>query len=197
MMVSEQLKIVYVDPPKTGSSTMDSIFKHMGCVHIKYRHREQNRWFPKHQRIVPEQYRDYKIIASVRNPYTRLLSLYHFDKKRRYNFANLKLGSFYSYVEGILSNTQNVPSTNQDIYKFRYFPQWKYLENIRVDELIHMESIQADLKKCDLVMRQHIEPKLNKGKYKYSWDEIKSPELIEMINEWAGPDFELYGYERL
>jgi len=40
-------------------------------------------------------------------------------------------------------------------------------------------------------------PHLNSGKNTKTFDDIKTPELIDMINTWAGTDFEQYGYQRL
>ena len=47
MMVSERLKLVYLDPPKTGSQSFDRIFRNMGCTYVKYN--QYGKWVDKHQ----------------------------------------------------------------------------------------------------------------------------------------------------
>ena len=195
MMVSERLKLVYLDPPKTGSQSFDRIFRNMGCTYIKYN--QSGKWVDKHQRVIPEKYQDYKIVASVRNPYRRLFSYYHYDRRRKYNFIGLDMSTFQSYVEGIIEKTSHVPADIDDIAVYRYFPQWKYLSMNRVDHFLRLEHMKEDLAKAEITMKGKTTPKLNKVKYKANWDDIKTPKLIELINIWAGTDFEQYGYDRL
>ena len=198
MMVSEELKMVYIDPPKTGSMSCDNICKKNGFSYIKYRNpgiQRGKKYFNKHQRFVPKKYQDYTTIASIRNPYERLYSLYHFDKAHKYNFIGTSMKSFFTYVSGIVKKYRQ-PVKNNDIRKYRYFPLHMYLEVARVDKFVRTENLFGDLADAGLQVEQN-KVRLNTGKYIRTWKDVKSPELIEMINEWAGADFELYGYEKL
>ena len=193
-MVGTNIRILYIDPPKTGSQTMDRIFRNIGCYPVKYM--QFGKIVDKHQRVVPDQYKDFKTIASVRNPYRRALSFYYYDKRRKYNFINLDMSTFKTYLEGIIEKNSDVPADTDDIARYRYFPQWKYLSTSRIDHVIHLENIRPDFKKAGILLRGRATPRLNKGDYKKTWDDIKTPEFIELVNIWAGDDFELYGYER-
>ena len=194
MMVGTSLSVIYIDPPKTGSQTMDRFFRNMGCKPVQYM--QFGKMVDKHQRTIPDAYKDFKTLASVRNPYRRALSFYYYDVRRKYNFINLDMSTFKTYMEGIIEKNSDVPADTVDIARYRYFPQWKYLSTNRIDHIIHLESIRPDFEKAGIVLKGRATPRLNKGKYKKSWDDLKSPELIELVNIWAGDDFELYGYEK-
>ena len=86
MMVGTHMRVIYIDPPKTGSQTMDRFFKNLGCTPVQYK--QFGKMVDKHQRVIPDAYKDFKTIASVRNPYRRALSYYFYDKRRKYNFIN-------------------------------------------------------------------------------------------------------------
>ncbi len=64
-----------------------------------------------------------------------------------------------------------------------------------VDKIVRMENLHSDLSELGLDMNQELT--LNTGDYLDKWSDIKTPELIEVINLWAGKAFDLYGYERL
>lgn len=196
MMYSQRLRLVYLDPPKTGSQTMDKIFQGMGCSYHKYKN-PKGKVLDKHQRIIPAKFKNYRVFASVRNPYSRALSLYNYDKKRKYNFIKLNMRTFEDYMTGIIAKTAHLPADTSDLHYYRYFPCWKYLSLQPVDHIIHMESITQDLTDAGITYKNQSEPMLNQGRYTKKFDDIKTPELIDMINTWAGTDFEQYGYQRL
>jgi len=196
MMYSQKLKLVYLDPPKTGSQTLDKVFQGMGCSYHKYKN-DKGRVLDKHQRIIPPKYKNYTVFASVRNPYTRALSLYNYDRKRKYNFIKLNMRSFEEYMTGIIEKTSGLPADTDNLHQYRYFPCWKYLSLQPVDHIIHMESIKPDLLDSGLNVKTKSVPHLNSGKNTKTFDDIKTPELIDLINTWAGTDFEQYGYQRL
>jgi hypothetical protein len=199
MMVSEELKMVYIDPPKTGSSTMDDICKAHGFKFVKYRNPSIQRGkkvFNKHLRWVPKEYQDFLTFATVRNPYTRMFSMYHFDKAHKYNFLkHVKLKTFKDYVDGVVKGSTTFPVTNHNLMLYRYLPLHKYLSVARVDKFVRLENLYSDLENLGIKVEK--ERTLNKGKYVRTWEDVKTPYLIDQINTWAGDDFELYGYEKL
>lgn len=195
MMFSRNLKLVYLDPPKTGSQTIDKLLWFNGCSYLKYK-TTSGKMVNKHQRIIPDNFKNYKVFASVRNPYTRALSMYNFDRKRKYNFIGLEMKTFEDYMTGIIAKTAHLPADIEDLKYYRYFPCWKYLSLQPIDHVIHMERITEDLNDAGITLPIS-EPLINRGKYKKTFDDIKTPELIDMINTWAGTDFEQYGYDRL
>ena len=195
-MVSEKRQMVYIDTPKTGSTTINSICESHDFKLIRYLDTNDKKFFHYHQRWVPEVFRDYLTFASVRNPYERLYSLYQHDFKHKYNFLRLDIRTFQDYVEGLVYRCDSL--TQEDLLddrKYIYLPQHKYLSVSRVDKIVRMENLHSDLSELGLDMNQELT--LNKGDYLDKWSDIKTPELIEVINLWAGKDFDHYGYERL
>jgi len=194
MIVNSILGLVYIDPPKTGSQTMDMIFKKLGGYIVEYKW--QDKMVDKHQRVLPKEFKNFKTLATVRDPYRRALSFYHYDRKREINFLDLDMSTFKTYLEGIIEKTSDAPADTNDMAVYRHFPQWKYLSTNHIDHVIHLESIRTDLLKAGIRLKGNRMPKYNRGRYTEKWNDVKTPELIELVNIWAGDDFDLYGYEK-
>lgn len=182
-------KLIYIDPPKTGSTSLDNYFKrHCKGRHIKYHPSVQ-----KHMREIPDEFSDFDVVASVRNPYTRLFSLYKMDIRLKLSWHGVRLDNFDNYAQDVLNVCKSHSSDNHDQSVYRYFSCSKYLEIFQLKEFIRMEEMVLDLQKLGFNASPS---KQNSGNYKETWLDNARPDTIAIINEWAGEDFQLYGYER-
>ncbi len=192
MMRVDFLRLIYIDPLKTGSQSLDRYWKSFFGSYLTY-----NSELDKHRRHITEhRYKNYRLCASVRNPYTRAYSLWNMDRHKKIQPLKVRIDNFKDYMEDVINLCAKYPNSD-DLAIYRYYSCSEYLKpfDIADNNIIHMENMKDDLKNMGFdVTRITIR---NKGTYDNSWDEIKTPELIEMINQWAGADFELYGYERL
>lgn len=198
MIVCPNYELVYLDIPKTASKSLDHVFrKHFRGENIRRKDPEIPGWKYKHCRIIPDYAKNYTKIASVRNPYDKIVSHYFYNKKRGYR-TNPKptFPTFEEFVDECLDKLHNNPidSLNGNIYGF--FPCSKYLEVTGYDYIIRTEHIQEDFDKIPLPLSGITIPKMNTNSKRPRWNDIKTKELNEKIIEWACDDFELFGYEK-
>lgn len=192
MILLPDKRIVYVDPTKTGSQSLDLIFKQL---HRGQYIRIPNQSTDKHNRVIPTELADCEILASVRNPYERVFSLYKMDIRLNLTFhADVDKG-FDHYLDCVLDLDEKYPHDHNDVSVYRYFSCSKWLEMYDVDYVVRMEHMLEDLDKHGLSCPRNVV--MNPGNYEESWDSENKSERISKINAWARKDFENYGYEKL
>jgi len=192
MILMPRHDIIYADPTKTGSQSLDLIFKQL--YHGQYI-RIPNQSTDKHNRIVPPELLHCDIIGSVRNPYERLFSLYKMDIRLNLDFhADIDKG-FDHYLDCVLDLDEKYPHDHDDIQVYRYFSCSKWLKMYDVKHIIRMENMLEDLQSAGLSCPRNVV--MNPGKYNDEWHSENYHERVAKINAWAGKDFELYGYEKL
>ena len=196
MMRVDKLKLIYVDPPKTGSQSMDRLFEHYyGGTQIKFTRRTD-----KHSKKIPSDCQDYNIAATVRNPYTRAYSLYNMDVNKNISHFGVRLDNFKNYITDVIELCKQKPNSS-NLRVYRYYNLTNYLREFNVKLLIKMEDIHTHIKELKLnnafgnVDNIHA----NAGTYpeNKTWRNVETPELISLINTWAESDFDNYGYIKL
>lgn len=193
MIRVDRFKLIYIDPLKTGSQSLDKFWKYHGGMYLK---NSPNSKADKHRRHLNEsRYENWRLCASVRNPYTRAYSLWNMDVKKKINPHNIRLNDFQDYMEDIVNLCSKYPDSD-DIRVYRYYSCSQYLKpfDIPDNHIIHMENMKADIQSMgfapkDIVVR-------NRGRYKQPWKDVSNELLMGLINVWAYGDFEKYGYER-
>jgi len=188
LIISDTHKFVYIDVPKTGSVSLSNFFiKHYnGYLGEEGLYPES---WGYHNRVIPEYAKNYRVIASVRNPYTRLVSAYYHDVL--YPKEHSATGSMSDYLDfniDLLKLDNDVP----EFYYYRNFPQWKYLFPIKCDVYIHTEDLKFELYKAGFDTTNLLKEHTNSHP---RWEDTCSEVLKRKIWTFAGPDFELYGYK--
>ena len=191
MMRVDRHKLIYIDPLKTGSQSLDKFWKAHGGQYLRYSSK-----LDKHRRHIREpRLQDYRLCASVRNPYTRAYSLWNMDRIKKINPHNMRLGNFMEYMEDVVNLCSKYPDSDE-LNIYRYYSCSQYLSpfDIADNHIIRMENMAEDVKNMgfapkDIVVR-------NRGRYKQTWKDVSNDLLMGLINVWAYGDFEKYGYER-
>jgi len=194
MRISHEHKLIFFSTPKCGSHTgweiMEKYFnaKRTGTIHLG---------------VVPEKYRNYLAFTFVRNPYERAIaiwnSLLEFPKTdndergyRRQFMSYIGSDTFEDFCEW-LASTGGVTDRARITW-----PQWKIhaLSNIKNINYFKLEELQENLKPF-LYLNTGVSigtfPHNLKRKHP-TWKEIQTPKLKQLINKWAGKDFDRYGY---
>lgn len=190
MVINHDNKWIYLAAPKTGSSTLHYMLSFppfngtcpgMGCD------RNIHPITAQHDMNIPEGCEDYKILVSVRDPFSRAVSLFtHFEK----HLSHLPLAkSFPIYVNGML-----LPKVND-------FFGWtcsRWYENLpRVDHVIRLECMLEDVQKSALVDTPFSLPWENRITSE-AWQNYYrfNPGTLELVRQWGDEDFDRYGYGR-
>ena len=193
MILCQALGIVYIDVPKTGSATIDRTLKnnYQGRVLSNSVHGST-----KHKRRIPSEYSNFTRIATVRDPYTRAVSQYLFNRQnnnlvemtRRFN---VEIKSFDDFLDFLLF--MDAHSADEMFHHIcGWFGQSKYLSTTGYDVLLHTENLQEEFNALSWVKTPLVLPKLNLSRK----EEINlTSEQKSKIIRWAGSDFEEFGYK--
>ena len=199
MIRNNKKKWIYIGPPKTGSTAVSYILTDgkykknyiAEDLSVNFEGKEVNGqhtpWPPKKLKI---KYNDYKVFISVRNPFSRIVSLYnHWKNGKNYGrellSKNKTLEEFiYLVLKKSLSNNGFFHTTITD---------WVY----RYDSFIKQENLYNDLKMLNIHSNDFIIPLIN-GKERSTdyWKEAHNKKTIEMTIEWAEKDFYNFQYSK-
>ena len=191
MMRVDRYKLIYIDPLKTGSQSMDKFWKLHGGQHLRYSNK-----LDKHRRHLSEaRLQNYRLCASVRNPYTRAYSLWNMDSVKNLKRHNIRLANFTHYMEDVLDLCTKYPASDElDIYRYYSCSQYLSPFDIADNHIIRMEHMKEDVQSLGFASDKIVIR--NKGKYKMTWEDAKHVDAIALINIWAGNDFKKYGYKQ-
>ena len=199
MIRNNKKKWIYIGPPKTGSTAVSYILTDgeykknyiAEDLSVNFEGKEVNGqhtpWPPKKLKI---KYNDHKVFISVRNPFSRIVSLYnHWKNGKNYGrellSKNKTLEEFiYLVLKKSLSNNGFFHTTITD---------WVY----RYDFFIKQENLYNDLKMLNIHSNDFIIPLIN-GQERSTdyWKEAHNKKTIEMTIEWAEKDFYNFQYSK-
>lgn len=180
--VSERYKFVWIAPSRTGSRTMAEIlsyydFKFNGKPVFLFNEHNYSHISPN-----PEQFQNYKIICSARNPYARLYSHFenyavHFEEKSKSNFRK--------YVESKLWKENNL-----------HYP----ILTEKPDYVIRLEHLKEDLVKIpfifDKLTPRQLDLFLEHGKTLEPWENHYDDDIREIVYESFRNHFIFWNYEK-
>ncbi len=195
MIVCEELKLIYVDVPKTGSVTVDTILKeHFNGKLINNSKNGQT----KHMRTVPGKYAYYRRMATVRHPYARMISQYN------YNVENGNLDKVAAEFKVVISSFDDFlnfshyieseyPETETKHNIAGWFSCSKYLDLLKPEFIIQTEDLAAQFNKLWFVKTPVVVPHRNESKsQKFNLSDTQK----QKIQQIAEKDFELYNYKK-
>ena len=202
MHISTKYKFVFIDIPKTASLTLDTVFQNNFEAALS-KPPKVSKLGEKHSRIIPDWANNFTRITCVRNPFERICSFYHFMKdqpirpgspKMTIDLYNIK--TFDDFIDKSLEYTNVCPDNEVNGIQYRLFPAWKYLAPMGYDIVLKQENLLEDFKKLPFVDKQDTLPRKNSNKTNVGWGEVYNTERRDKIIEWAGKDFELFGYDK-
>ena len=213
-MLLRYKKIIFLLPPKTGSSSFVKMIKDSGFEFEMV----ETRLHPFLSEIIEyyeiEDIGEYKIYQLCRNPFDKMISSFYFqkkiikDKKRYKKFIDL---SFDDFVKLITNNVHLLPNSidsfcenvfNDSEFSTRhlpsaygirfYIPQTKWInKNVDVTYL-KIEDLNKDLSILQNILdtdKKLILPKINSNHLDIPYNEMYNNESIEMIQKVYNEDF--------
>jgi hypothetical protein len=186
MILLNDLRLAIVTPPKCASTALHDAVRHLPA--------ELRVWpvlgpsldgrIDHHTRGIPPGCVGYKIVAVVRHPLCRLVSLYQHLCTWQ-SCRGLASPSFQRFSALVAHQRMG-----DDFYEAT-LNQW--LAGLKLSHVLHVESVDAELRALGLPFPQL--PKAN-ASHRLPWPAyFERPELLEAVKPWALPDFELGEYE--
>ena len=177
-MINHDLKCIFVEVPKTGSTSIRSIIgqpakPHLTIVEIQ-------------NQVTKQQFDEYFKFAFVRNSWDRELSLYKYILKTPKHYYHKQCLQFVNFSE-YLRKRQVL------------LQQYDFLSNngeIQVDFIGRFENFQQDFNTvCDKIgIPQQQLPHRNKSKHKH-YTEYYDDETREIVAQKYARDIEYFGYK--
>jgi hypothetical protein len=192
MTYSDELKVCWYTPQRTATRTTHVLLNAMGFVGLGA-----------HFFNFPESKKDYFLISNIRNPYTRVVSLFSLYSIHKNDF-NL---NFEKWCEYALTDKKF-----DGDYQLRYEKKILSL-NKKFDKFIRVEKLDEDLKSLGFINFE--EPKIqdiwknnimnNRYTYEFKnienttrthWSDFYTEKLADFVYENLKEQFDLFGYER-
>ena len=136
-----------------------------------------------------------KILSSVINPYTRIISdLFHFKKVNINSTQEEPYNLIKSYIasEGSLYDNHNIPQ-----YQFLIDDNNELIKNI---DIIRTESLTKDmiaLGYSDFDIKNQVNVNIHNIDLKLDYYSYLNNDSIKLINEFYNLDFQLFNYDKI
>ena len=188
MIISDEFKFVYIDVPKTASTSFERLFREQFFGKTVYPSHDKKT--TKHCREIPEHATDYTKVISVRNPYERASSLYSYHL--RVTDKTQDACSFENFLDVIIENQEKYESDNY----LMYLPIHRYLSPMTLTSPVYFIQLENATEQVNLLPFVH-EP-LSMTHHNITKKKISvtmTDAIIEKIKTWAGSDFKMGGYD--
>ena len=189
-MINHEKKFIFIHIPKCGGT---SIGKMLLNDNTMYDDKEHNNY---QEELVTATYDEYFKFSVVRNPWSRLVSLYH--EKHPFHTNNM---SFKNYIYEVIVNDKNTfllrKDINAAIHAAPYTSYWFNGTIDKIDYIGRFEDIQVSW--SEIAKRLNYDsimlPKNRAGKYYKHYTEYYDAETREIVARAFARDIELFGYE--
>lgn len=214
MIICEDSKILYYDMPKTGSISFEEYLRinHKGryLPSDAFDHFEESMSIiqklirMKHRRLPPEGTDDFIKVATVRNPFDRICSMYFFYVYFRKEMMKLNdqvvldiilpvdVSSFDNFLDYCVDISER-PSVGKFQEQLCY-PCSKYMEHENEYHVVRIEYAEEDMKNLPFYNPNHALEHHNKTGHYPTWKDLRTEERRRKIVRWAENDFEKYDY---
>lgn len=196
MILSRSNKYVFISTPKTGTHTFFKLLREEF---------DGERLGPDyHRTAMPKNVNGYTIFSTCRNPYDRLVALWNSllhakDDKNGYRDAwisALRSDEFLPFCRFAAKHKHNIERLNKVRTPTLMMPQHRWYNRLPKNVIpLHLENIHEEFHALPFVNHECTIPHMLKRRHS-SWDELKTDEIIACANEWAGDDFQMFGYSK-
>tara|TARA_Y100000296_G_scaffold79589_1_gene103779 strand:- start:1649 stop:2236 length:588 start_codon:yes stop_codon:yes gene_type:complete len=192
MIVSEKFEFVFVSTPKTGTHTMYEMLPRL------FGAKQQEG--PYHRLDIPEKFQDFFTFTTVRNPFERMVSIWHAlierDNYRPIFLPLVGTEDFEGFVKWLTSLSDETKPKGKGGVLMHTQSYW--LRNTDLDDFLQIEDVDAQFSKLNFVKNSKIDiptlPKVLARKH-LTWKDVQSDRCREMIVNWARDDFINFNYD--
>ncbi len=189
MIVSERLKLLFIEVPRTGTTSMaEALLTLPDAIRISRRKTAH------HTEVPVDAWREFFTFATVRNPYAREYSVYQFrrqykEPQRVWHKGTVSAAqdkSFKQYIRWL----QRGKGLEFDT------PMAVFLRPVRIDKLLRFEDLPGCFEDLDFAREFNLElPKLNTI-IDDDWRTRYDKSTADVVWEYAREDFKTFGYDR-
>ncbi len=196
MILSRKNKYVFISTPKTGSHTFFKL--------LEEEFDGERQWPEFHRTEMPPNTSGYTVFSTVRNPYERLVALWNSllhnpNDKHGYRAAwisVIKKDDFLTFCAFAAKNHKNIEHLAQVRLPRLMTPQHRWYDRMPADVIpLHIENVKKEFHRLPFVKKEVIIPHELRRDHA-TWADLKTDEIIELANVWAGEDFERFGYTK-
>lgn len=216
MNYSKKHKVIWWAPERCATKLVAEIFSNYDFEYKESNESPAQRLtspYHSHSILIPEEFKDYKIVCSIRNPYDRVLSLFTtfttsgtqttYTKKNKHVFIE----RFSDFVNQLLlySEVRKLdPNPEKNILLRNYVAKYDFDDRIP-DAFIRLENIKEDLSKLDFISESPMwksnffnefisnNPYLNIKPYKFN--EVYTYESAQLVFNYFKKHFFLCNYD--
>ena len=194
LIVSNKHKYVFISTPKTGSHTFFKLLPE------KFDGVRQDGAF--HRREIPKGTESYTIFSTVRNPYERLVALWNsllHTKPDPYAYRDtwlsvIRKDDFCTFVKFAADNHHRIETMRSLRMPNLMVPQYRWYSKMPANVIpLHLENLSEEFHALPFVT-EHVTIPHELKRDHATWDDMKTDEITAYANEWAGDDFEKFGY---
>ena len=185
-MISHKHKFIFIHIPKCGGHTIETVFNAWGDRDKFFVGRSRQHWKLKKILDHHPNCKKYFRFTFVRNPFSRLVSEYHYTKLEASAFS-------LSFKDFCLDLDKNL---NEYAYKFHNLTLCDYLNDYPIDFIGRLENFQEDFNLvCGKIgiPKQQL-PHKNATKHKH-YTEYYDDETKQIVAEKYAKDIEYFGYK--
>ena len=187
MILLIERRIVILTPPKTASDSLHrALCSGYGGVMVV-----GDSMYPgnvdKHTTKIPNEASGFKVLATVRQPLDRLVSLYCHYARTESEFYGRWSMAFWEFVNRVVRDRR---VTGFPVDAMYCLTQAQHLNGITTDGLLRCESLEADLVTHGIDVRLTRE----NTSHRRPWRDYFDAGLLATVQPWAAPDCERFGY---
>jgi hypothetical protein len=194
MIICPQHKLVYLAPPKTGSTAIVDLLlsrqfggKKLGKPAMSH-----------HDVVWQPRFKHWFSFVSVRNPYRRMISLWQFSVMRVNQTKRDKFTNFFSTIFNsddhsfdAFMNSATVHNCSKSVWRC-HWQQYKFSKPI--DAVVYQERLNEDIKKIPGLSSVELKKVNTSCPLIKPWYEYYEPEHVDKVRSWFAIDFDKFSY---
>lgn len=193
MLISVTNRFRYIAVPRTSSTATFDALRAFGCALVPYKVSPQHCYAADvsgfHDPHCPDELATYFTFATVRNPYSRIVSHYNFAR------AEGEPGAAQHRLYALASHATFAEFVEVVTLGGLVATQTAFLSSTRVDAYVYQEgNVGEQLSRLPCIRATVNVPRVNESRSDRPWWAYYSKSTAQAVREWADEDFWHLGY---
>lgn len=207
MNISLENRVIWLATERSGEEILSNFFEKYSFYKCEIRNNfklvKLSNTLCSRAYFIPDEYKNYPVFATVRNPYDRLWSCYlnFFTKRVKTNDLAEVKKRFNEFLSDVFKKTLDGIKVDPFFESPSYISKWKFTPTYP-NVFIRYEFIKDDLNKLDFLDKSDIQniPKfethiLYEQDYKINFNQVYEIENAQNVYEYFKNEFFIFGYD--